>query len=1353
MSWEPPGDLPDLRGAGIIALDTETKDGGLAAGRGSAWPWGDGYVCGVSVAYRVEGAIRAHYFPLRHPDSQNFNREQLVRWLKDLVASEVCIITKNGLYDWGWLWANLGIEMPPAERVEEIDALATIVDENRLRYSLDALCAWRGFPGKDETLLVEGCATLGLIPARASKRFKPQSVLWQLPARFVGPYAEIDAIRTFELFESLNPILDREGTREAYELERDLLPMVHQMRRRGIRIDISAAEQARDLLLSRRDDVLAQISEKLETSVGMDEVNGRKWLIATFDRLGIEYPLTEKGNPSFKRGKRGWMQRSAHWLPPLIATVDQLDQYGDNFLQKQILGHIENGRVYGEIHPHRSDYGGTRSLRFSYSHPPLQQMPKHDEELAPLIRGVFLPEEGEVWASTDYSQQEYRLVVHFATRKNLTGAAAARDRYINDSGFDIHAYASELTGGVISRQDGKTFNFMTIYGAGPETIALQIKKPLNETKQLLALYNEKMPFISQLAIASKNAAHRDGYFTLFNRARRHFNLWFPGGRYEEGAGPCERKEAERRVHDPGHPWHGQRLWRAETYKALNALIQSAAAIQTKEWMRACFREGVVPLLQMHDSLDLSVSSSAVPEMVARLGEEVIRLEVPMRVDLKVGRTWGDAKHTWAELHAEAGPLVEPVGEMPDARERAPREAPKFSNDFGAGPDPDDVRPPWEKGPACEEPFIRARMVEEGIPWEDPDRSAQAPSSPPSPQPEPPSSAPPPPPPPPSSGNGRGAGFDSFTSSTERSSNRRRTGSKTEAERDTYAKEHAGEPFSDADLRALGYRLVRVFDYTLADGMLLYQQNRYELPSRVKPTKKRPRKRFRPHHRVNGSEVTGAGNRFVIYNWPAIMRAAPGSTVLVTEGEANAAALIAAGLLATTVLSHKWAPECVAALTGHHLIVLADHDKEGAILASAAQRKLIPVAASTRIVPAAHLWKRLPGGGEPDPGDDVQDWIAHGGDLTRLLDICREIPTTAALLESVCAADVEIEDYDWVWPSRFALKKIRLVVGLPDEGKGLAVSDIAARITRGAPWPCDEGQAPIGNVILLSAEDDIADTIAPRLLAAGADLSRITILKMVHESNAERMFSLVTDLSALRQKITEIGNVVLIIIDPVTAYLGVGKVDSFRATDVRAVLSPLKELAEELRVCVLGIMHFNKKIDVTNVLLRISDSLAYGAAARHVYAVINDPDNQRRLFVRGKNNLARHDQKTLAFSIDAREVGIDKRTGNPICRPYITWHDEPVDITAVEAMQAASNNKSPSARDNAKQFLEALLSNGPVGSKDVQEAARENGISRHNLKRAREALGVDVRKDGPLNDKGERTWQWHLSSHSSGKEEN
>src|SRR5215831_100229 len=569
---------------------------------------------------------------------------------------------------------------------------------------------------------------------------------------------------------------------------------------------------------------------------------------------------------------------------------------------------------------------------------------------------------------------------------------------------------------------------MTIYGAGPETTSKQLKKSLSETKVLLDLYNEKMPFISQLATACKDAAHREGFFTLFNHARRHFNQWAPGGKLQEGAGPCERTEAERRTRDPSHPWYGQRLWRAETYKALNVLIQSAAAIQTKEWMRACFREGVVPLLQMHDSLDLSVSSPETAEMVARLGGEVIKLEVPMIVDVKYGHTWGDAKHTWAELHAGTSPHVELAGEIPDAPAPTAPETPIFSNDSDDAPKSTDKIPLWEDmslavasstepphicihcrrdppdgherasayngawlHPQCEEAFIHARMAEEGLTWQSASFAQTASSRPQTESPSPPFSSSPPSSPPPS-GNGRGNGFSGFTAALGHGGNGHATGSKVAADRDAkYAEEHAGEPFSDTDLRAVGYQRTHMFDYTLADTTLLYQQNRYELPKGAKPSKKRPRKKFRPHHRLNGIEVTGAPIRRVIYNWPAIMRAGPGSTAIITEGETNANELIKNGLLATTVLSHDWAPECVAALTGYHLIILQDHDDQGKVLAHAAYKKLAPVAASIRIVPAAHLWKYLPNGDEPVSGDDVQDWIALGGDVTRLLDICREIP--------------------------------------------------------------------------------------------------------------------------------------------------------------------------------------------------------------------------------------------------------------------------------------------------------------------------------------------------------------------------
>jgi hypothetical protein len=144
--WQRPSALPDLRRVGIIAIDLETNDEGLRAEHGSAWPWHGGYVCGVGVAWREENGIRGNYFPLRHPESENFECENVSRWLKDLVASGVRIATQNGLYDWGWLRTDLGVLMPPSDRLEEIGALATLIDENRFSYRLDALCAWRGLP-------------------------------------------------------------------------------------------------------------------------------------------------------------------------------------------------------------------------------------------------------------------------------------------------------------------------------------------------------------------------------------------------------------------------------------------------------------------------------------------------------------------------------------------------------------------------------------------------------------------------------------------------------------------------------------------------------------------------------------------------------------------------------------------------------------------------------------------------------------------------------------------------------------------------------------------------------------------------------------------------------------------------------------------------------------------------------------------------------------------------------------------------------------------------------------------------------------------------------------------------------
>src|SRR5262249_9650784 len=289
------------------------------------------------------------------------------------VASDVRFVTQNGLYDFGWLRKEAGIKMPPGDRLEEIGALATMVDENRFKYSLDALCAWRGLPGKDDAPLRQGIEALGL-HSNKRKKLVPQTHIWQLPARYVGPYAESDAVDTLLLHENLDPILDQEGTRAAYRLECDILPMVLEMRLRGIRVDLDAAERARTLLLRKRDAALTELSDKLGCATGMDEIRGKKWLVGkkwldeTFDRLDIKYPRTEKDNPSFTAGKLGWMTGHSHWLPQLIATANKYNKAAVDFLQT-LINYTVNGRVHAEINPHRSEDNGTKSFRFSYSDP------------------------------------------------------------------------------------------------------------------------------------------------------------------------------------------------------------------------------------------------------------------------------------------------------------------------------------------------------------------------------------------------------------------------------------------------------------------------------------------------------------------------------------------------------------------------------------------------------------------------------------------------------------------------------------------------------------------------------------------------------------------------------------------------------------------------------------------------------------------------------------------------------------------------------------------------------------------------------------------------------------------------
>ncbi len=344
------------------------------------------------------------------------------------------------------------------------------------------------------------------------------------------------------------------------------------------------------------------------------------------------------------------------------------------------------------------------------------------------------------------------------------------------------------------------------------------------------------------------------------------------------------------------------------------------------------------------------------------------------------------------------------------------------------------------------------------------------------------------------------------------------------------------------------------------------------------------------------------------------------------------------------------------------------------------------------------------------------------------------------LISVNAANIPMRAIEWLWPDRLAYGKLGLLGGLPDMGKGLITAFMMACITTRQEYPCGEGAPPrVGRVLYLSAEDDIEDTIIPRLMAAGADLTRIEIIKCVRTEGKDKSFSLVTDLDELRAKIEMYGDVEAIFIDPVASYTGGGKVNNHMNSEVRSFLTPLTDMAAEKHIFVLGVVHFNKKADVTSAMLRISDSLAYVAAARHVYVVVNDPEIEgQRLFVKAKNNLST-DNKALSYFTQAKQVGFDDKLQKEIWAPYVVWGTEHRKVTANEAMAAENTGNSKHAKREAREFLTERLAGGPVKSQELREEAEQLGISWATLRRAQTDLKIKAHKPKGRFD-GEWVWE-------------
>ena len=534
----------------------------------------------------------------------------------------------------------------------------------------------------------------------------------------------------------------------------------------------------------------------------------------------------------------------------------------------------------------------------------------------------------------------------------------------------------------------------------------------------------------------------------------------------------------------------------------------------------------------------------------------------------------------------------------------------------------------------------------------------------------------------------------------------------------------GYPHGEEELRS--FRSATEFVYRDKDG------NPYLMVRKL--VGKDGKKSFPQYHLEKGHWVKGkpAGSR-IPYRLPELLAASPDAVIDIMEGEKDADRGAELGLITTTNPegAGKWTAELNEYFRGRCIRIHEDTDKAGRGHVAKIAAALKGIAKEILVVTYPEL---------PEHGD-FSDFIDWGGTIKLMAARARTI-SAPKRLNFIDATDVEMRAVDWWWPNRFARGKIGLIAGMPDMGKGQILAFAVAAITAGVPLPCKEGGAPRGRVIWLNAEDGAADTVKPRLVAAGADLRRVRFINSIVDGDTTRTFSLVTDLDVLRQMIEEMGDVVLVVIDPITAYLGVGKVDSRAGTDVRGVLTPLKELLEELHVGALGISHFNKKDDVKSALLRVLDSVSYVAAARHVYAVVKDPeDKDSRLFLKAKNNIGNDpDTKGLRYSFSVKTAGRDNELKTDIVAPFVVWHPEHADITADEALAAAGDHYE--AGQTAKDFLLKRLAAGPVLATDIFEDAKANDIAVRTLKRAKKKMQIESVRQTPGDNKS--PWLWSLS---------
>jgi DNA polymerase I-like protein with 3'-5' exonuclease and polymerase domains len=585
----------------------------------------NGEIIGIAVA--IEGW--SGYYPIGHREG-NLDKRIVLEWFKDVCATSAVKIFHNAMYDVCWIKAY---NIPIHGAIVDTMVMASLIDENRLWYSLNSVAFDYLGAVKDEKALKDAAEKAGV---------DAKSEMYKLPAMYVGGYAEKDAELTLDLFKILSREIRKQSLEKIYRLETELFPCLIDMKFKGVRVDVEEAHKLKKQLLLQEENLLLEV--KKETGIDT-EIWAARSIAQVFDKLNLPYVRTEKTNaPSFTKN---FLQEHKHPLVNKIAKAREINKAHTTFIDT-ILKHSHHGRIHADINPIRSDQGGTVTGRFSYSNPNLQQIPARNKDLGPKIRSLFIPEKNHKWGCFDYSQQEPRLVVHFAASTDPImfddSVINIVEKFKNDS-VDFHQTVADMAN--ISRSQAKTINLGLFYGMGKAK--LQAELGLNtktEAENLFNQYHENVPFVKELMTQTSNYAQKAGCISTLLGRRCRFDKWelaqWNNGKFIAPMSKIEAEAAFKEKYPDAKPEVIEKgIRRAMTYKALNKLIQGSAADMTKKAMLDLYNEGIIPHIQIHDELDISVESETQAKKIIEIMENAVTLAVPNKVDYESGDSWGD----------------------------------------------------------------------------------------------------------------------------------------------------------------------------------------------------------------------------------------------------------------------------------------------------------------------------------------------------------------------------------------------------------------------------------------------------------------------------------------------------------------------------------------------------------------------------------------------------------------------------------------------------------------------------------------------------------------------------------------